>query len=251
MPTFLDPSPQSVASIRESAHAIAPRADLESWYRDYALRQSRRLAVDLDIVSAYAAREAAVLEIGAAPPILTLALAQRELDVKAVDIDPARFAETIAAYDLTIAGCDIETEPLPFADRSFDVVILNEVLEHLRINPVFTLREARRALRDGGTLLLSTPNLRSLNGIRNLLVHGRSYAVANNLYEEYEKLERVGHMGHVREYAPGDVKDLLGRVGFDVTELIFRSRQRNAFAEAICRMRPEFRRDVSYVARAA
>jgi hypothetical protein len=55
-------------------------------------------------------------------------------------------------------------------------------------------------------------------------------------------------MGHVREYAPGDVQPLLGRVGFDVKQLLFRNREGKAVSEAICRVRPELRRYVSYVA---
>jgi SAM-dependent methyltransferase len=45
---------------------------------------------------------------------------------------------------------------LPFAPRSFDAVLCTEVLEHLP-TPARTLSEARRVLKDGGWLLLTTP----------------------------------------------------------------------------------------------
>jgi SAM-dependent methyltransferase len=188
--------------------------------------------------------------VGAVPLVLTVALARQGFQVDAVDIDPSRFDQTISEQGLRVAACNTETEALPYPDASFDAVILNEVLEHLRINPVFCLREARRVLRPGGTLLLSTPNLRSLDGIWNLVVRGRSFAIANNVYDEYGKLERLGHMGHVREYATGDVRALLERLGFEVEDLIFRNRQQKMAAEAICTMAPPLRRYVSYVARA-
>ena len=105
-------------------------------------------------------------------------------------------------------------------------------------------------LRPGGIMLLSTPNLRSINGIWNLVVRGRSYALADNVYDEYQKLEYLGYMGHVREYAPGDMTALLGRLDFEVTDLVYRSRQHRPAAEAICRVLPQLRRTVSYVARA-
>jgi 2-polyprenyl-3-methyl-5-hydroxy-6-metoxy-1,4-benzoquinol methylase len=247
---FLDPSHEGLELIRGCSAAISPDANLKGWYGRYSTSQAQRLAIDIDIVSAFVKPGAAVLEVGAVPLILTLALARHGFQVTAVDIDPSRFSEAITAHGLCVEPCNIETEALPFPDASFDALILNEVLEHLRVNPVFALREARRVLRPGGTLLLSTPNLRSLDGIWNLIVRGRSYAIANNVYDEYLKVERLGHMGHVREYAPGDVQPLLGRLGFSVDSLIFRNRQRKAVAEAICRARPELRRYLSYVARA-
>jgi 2-polyprenyl-3-methyl-5-hydroxy-6-metoxy-1,4-benzoquinol methylase len=249
---FLDPSPGSVDLVRACAEMISVDADdLSGWYRYYVGGQSERIAVDVDIIKAFVEPGAAVLEIGAVPLILTLALARQGFRVGAVDVDPSRFAQTISDHQLSVAACDIETEALPFEDGSFDALILNEVLEHLRINPVFTLREARRVLRPGGTLLLSTPNLRSVNGLWNLVVRGRSYAQAHSVFDEYQKLEYLGHMGHVREYAPGDVTALLGRLDFVVTDLVYRSRQHRAAAEAICRVIPQLRRSVSYVARAA
>jgi SAM-dependent methyltransferase len=54
-------------------------------------------------------------------------------------------------------GTDL-TRPLPFADASFDVVLLTEVIEHLETF-VPVLREAGRVLRSGGHLVLSTPNV--------------------------------------------------------------------------------------------
>ncbi len=48
-------------------------------------------------------------------------------------------------------------EPLPFADESFDAVVMKDVLEHVS-DPVLLVREARRALRPGGLLFASSPD---------------------------------------------------------------------------------------------
>ena len=48
-------------------------------------------------------------------------------------------------------------DPLPFDDRSFDVVVAGEMLEHVRA-PAEVVAEIRRVLRPGGTFAGSVPN---------------------------------------------------------------------------------------------
>ena len=52
-------------------------------------------------------------------------------------------------------------EELPFADGSFDVVIIKHIVEHLP-NPEKAVAEIGRVTAPGGVLILSTPNLDSL-----------------------------------------------------------------------------------------
>ncbi|MFZ5856695.1 MAG: methyltransferase domain-containing protein [Chloroflexota bacterium] len=52
-------------------------------------------------------------------------------------------------------------QELPFADASFNVVIIKHIVEHLP-DPAQALREIGRVTEPGGTLILATPNLGSL-----------------------------------------------------------------------------------------
>ena len=52
---------------------------------------------------------------------------------------------------------NFEVDPLPSEDSSLDLVVALALIEHLH-NPDNFLNEARRALRPGGSLVLSTPN---------------------------------------------------------------------------------------------
>ena len=63
-----------------------------------------------------------------------------------------------ARRGLPVARASADAPGLPLADRSVDVVVMSEIIEHL-VDTDAALAEARRVLVPGGTLLLSTPNL--------------------------------------------------------------------------------------------
>jgi SAM-dependent methyltransferase len=195
---------------------------LGTWYQTYRREHTRRLAADLAIIRRHVRSHSRVLEYGAVPLLLTAALSELDYQVHALDIAPGRFSSAANSLGLDVRQCDVEADTVPFADHSFDVVLFNELFEHLRINPIFTMQEAHRVLTPGGVLLLSTPNLRSFRGLRNLMVHNRGHAASPGGYSQYEKLETLGHMGHVREYTTREVSEFLTRVGFRPTTIIFR-----------------------------
>jgi SAM-dependent methyltransferase len=72
---------------------------------------------------------------------------------------------------LEVARVDLETERLPWAEESADVLVCNQVLEHLK-NVWLPMAEMHRVLRPGGHAVFSVPNLASLHN-RALLALGR------------------------------------------------------------------------------
>jgi SAM-dependent methyltransferase len=92
---------------------------------------------------------------------------QRTLGVE-VYPGPAAQAE---ANGLEVARIDLESERLPWADESVDVLVCNQVIEHLK-NVWLPMAEMHRVLRTGGHAVLSVPNLTSLHN-RVLLALGR------------------------------------------------------------------------------
>jgi SAM-dependent methyltransferase len=62
------------------------------------------------------------------------------------------------ARGLLVIQGGVDASGLPLPDSSADVVIMSELIEHL-IDTDAAVDEARRVLRPGGILLLSTPNL--------------------------------------------------------------------------------------------
>lgn len=153
-----------------------------------------------------------VLEIGAYPFFLTAILKGLGHAVVGVDLHPERAASLIRRQGLAVVACNVERQRLPFADASFDCVLFNEILEHLRIDPLLALSEVHRVLRPEGLLLLTTPNLYFVKTLLRFLVgRGLFDPVA-----EFAKLRGQGHMGHIREYAKGEVLRFLLASGFQM-----------------------------------
>ena len=244
--------PKSVALIDEVSRVIGPDdSSLSQWYESYVDSHRDRLAFDVDIVTRHLPEGARLLEIGSVPPLFTGAIKKLGYDVRGVDILPERFASAIDRIGVDVVNCDIESERLPFGDGSFDAVVFFEIFEHLRINPIFTLREMHRVIADDGALLLSTPNLRSLNGLFNFVVRNKSYSCTSDVYAQYEKLELLGHMGHVREYTFREVREFLQKVGFQLTTVIYRGKYQNFLKRLTITLVPQLRPFLTVVAKKA
>ncbi len=67
----------------------------------------------------------------------------------------------VPGHPFRVCAVDIERERLPFPDQSFDVVMCNQVLEHLKI-VIAPLREMMRVTQTGGFVAVGIPNLSSL-----------------------------------------------------------------------------------------
>ncbi len=202
---------------------VVPDEDgLSEWFDGYVRNHRERIAHDVGYVRRFASPPARVLDCGAVPLLLLAALQELGYEVEGVDLAPERFGSALVRRGLRVAACDVEREVLPFADGAFALVTFNELFEHLRIDPIHTMSEVVRVLEPEGILLLSTPNLRSLRGLRNLLLHGHAHAVSGDIYEQYHKLRRLGHMGHVREYTAVEIVELLERLGLRVEQVIGR-----------------------------
>jgi SAM-dependent methyltransferase len=90
-------------------------------------------------------------------------------DVVGVDVDRRALEIFRERLGFEARWLDVDVEPLPFEDASFDVVVFTEVMEHLRF-PHRALVEIRRVLKPAGRLIGSVPNaFRLRNRLRFLI----------------------------------------------------------------------------------
>jgi len=80
-------------------------------------------------------------------------------EVMGVEPDPRAGKVAFEKFGLDICQCTLEEAHFP--GNSFDAITLHHVIEHLP-NPITTLSECRRVLRDNGQISVVTPNTESL-----------------------------------------------------------------------------------------
>jgi SAM-dependent methyltransferase len=162
-----------------------------------------------------------VLDVGCRYGALTRSYVDGN-DVVGIDVDRDALAEA-AKLGIETHWADADA-PLPFEAESFDVVVLGELLEHIR-DPTGLVAEAKRVLRNGGTLVGSVPNaFRLKNRLRFLA--GR---------------KPEDDPTHLHMFAPRDIDELLA--GFDDPHMDF-------IAGRFVRLHPRlFANDVVFVGR--
>jgi len=130
-----------------------PVDDEPSWVRRW-LRQ-RHYALRCQAVRHARPQGGRLLDIGCATGNFAHELC-RDGQWKVIGVDVNWRALTVARHQEVPVWCG-ESDELCLSAASCDVITLWEVIEHVP-DPRTTLIEARRILRPGGTLLLSTPN---------------------------------------------------------------------------------------------
>jgi len=119
----------------------------------YTLKQSRT-GSHMQIVDAIEPGSR-VLDLGCSQGLLARPLKAKQVSIVGVDVGPPQpRAREMDAY----LQRDLEDPlELPFG-REFDFVVIADVIEHLR-SRLELLRRARRHLKEGGRLIISTPNV--------------------------------------------------------------------------------------------
>lgn len=210
----MDRIDEALSALDDEVRRLPP--ELQTWNTSYFAEHRRRYAFELSCLARFSTGRR-VLEIGALPCHLSFLLKTIGYEYVGVDLRPARMRSFIERHALEIHACDIERSPLPFAANAHECLLFSETLEHLRVNPLFALREMARVLAPGGVLIVTTPNCYALARVVQYL----SGKGQGDIVAEFAKLETVGHMGHIREYARAEVVNFLEYAGLTVLHSAF------------------------------
>lgn len=194
----------------------------EAAAREYVETHRTRLETTLAITPA-GGPEDRILEMGAylqITPALHTRLGYGE--VRGCYFGPAGRTERHAVvsadaerFECEVDLFDAESDPFPYPDGYFATVLCCEVLEHLARDPMHMLAEIHRVLREGGHLVLSTPNAASLRAISAIL-----QGYHPGLFPYFVRPDRsTGEPRHHREYTPREVRQLVEDAGFTLLRM--------------------------------
>lgn len=113
---------------------------------------------------------------------------------------------------------DAEKDRYPYENGRFETVLACEIFEHMLHDPMHMLIEIHRVLEEGGTLLLTTPNVASFTAVARVLEQsGNPQLYSKYPYPHGEFSD--SEIPHVREYTPPELREAVESAGFDVEHL--------------------------------
>lgn len=139
-----------------------------------------------------------------------------ELELTGVDINPLSLKsarKNLRGKKVTLYEADL-MKKLPFADNSFERIIMSEVCEHLP-DDIRGLKEVKRVLKRGGTLAVTVPNHN----------YPLLWDPVNWILEHFFRTHvKTGFWAglwnqHLRLYEPEEIKKLVVKAGFKVEKV--------------------------------
>jgi 2-polyprenyl-3-methyl-5-hydroxy-6-metoxy-1,4-benzoquinol methylase len=200
---------EALISVKEVVERFGDSRAVHSYYLEF----GRRFEV-LKLVEEYCRKGSTVLDLGAQPFIVPCALRKMGYNVIAFDVDPEPYLRIAEARNVNVVKCDLERDKLGI--NNADCAVFTEVLEHLHYYYApLVLGKINKALKHGGVLILTTPNIASLFRRLRLLL---------GIQPTYQY--------HAREYTMREAVSLLREAGFEVIKAYYSTVNDLSFIDA-------------------
>ena len=182
----------------------------------------KNLSLRLDLMQQYIAAGDFVLDVGCGRAEYLRALLTHHPNAFGIETATDKLEDCLRAHpELSDRVLHVSAEAMPFPDAHFDVVIVNEVLEHVPDQNA-ALHEIHRVLKPGGKFLLFCPNRLYPFETHGWMVRGALRAWIPALHYlpasvcRFFKIEAVA-----RNYWPREAARLLQQHGFQVWRRMF------------------------------
>jgi methionine biosynthesis protein MetW len=146
---------------------------------------------------------------------------------------------------ITIKKVDLNKR-IPFNDNSFDVVVLNQVIEHL-FYPIKLLQEIHRILKLNGYALISTENLASWDNVLAITLGYTPFSMnfdngikIGNPLSPHEKDNVTYSNPHTRIFTMRGLCDMINMLGFYIENAIGNGHILGKFGEYLNNQRSRF-----------
>lgn len=116
----------------------------------------------------------------------------------------------ISRYNIEFKEANIEFQNVAFKSKEFDVIIFTEVFEHLKFNPIPTLRKITNMLSKNGSIFFTTPNV-DVWGRLDKYNSWKDMPIA----KEYQELE---DLGHEYQYSKEELQEIFAECGLKVVK---------------------------------
>lgn len=133
----------------------------------------------------------------------------RGWQVSGIDLNEEN-VEICQSHGFKVDLCDLSITSIPHMDQSLDLIFAGEIIEHLVDTDKFII-DIFRCLRPGGQLVLTTPNLASLENRARILF---------GIYPEWVDFCTSEGCGHVRAYTKKVLKGQLEKHGFTIEKIL-------------------------------
>jgi len=133
------------------------------FYNDKQLNHGRSVIKRFAQLKKYKTNNLKVLDLGAGQGVdLDVFKNQNsKIETFAFENCPSN-VEVLEKHGHTVSGVDMEREVFPFSDNSIDVIIMNQIMEHIK-DVFWVIHECTRVLKVNGDLIIGVPNLASLH----------------------------------------------------------------------------------------
>ena len=170
----------------------------ESYYEKNISQDFKNFTRRLKLIQKYRKKPGKLLDIGC--NIGTLMKVAEENGWETVGVEFNKSAAAFGRKRFGLKILDRDFMKIKFKPSSFDVVVMNDVIEHVT-NPVATLKEVRRILKKGGVLFMSTPNIDAFLP-----------KITRSIWLHLKPNE------HLIFFTPKTIKVLLDKTGFEMKE---------------------------------